>query len=189
MGLMSISRIIALHAGATAPGGRRTGRPKLIVSGNPGEADPDGPGLQMLTNRAQLVPGPLYHNGPFSASMLGLFYGNHIVVMPRFDAARTLALLAKHRVDWVLLVPTMMLRIWRLPPEERARHDLSALRIMLHLAAPCPAWLKQAFIDWLGPTRVHELYGGTEGQGATWITREECSAIAAPSASRCPATT
>lgn len=153
--------------------GGSTGRPKLIVSGDPGAFDLDAPGLQILPDRAQLVPGPLYHNGPFSLSMLGLFHGNHIIVMPRFDAARTLALLAEHRVDWVLMVPTMMLRIWRLPEAERMRHDLSALRVLLHLAAPCPAWLKQSFIDWLGPSKIHELYGGTEGQGATWITGEE----------------
>jgi len=153
--------------------GGSTGRPKLIVSGDPGAFDLDAPGLEILPDRVHLVPGPLYHNGPFSLSMLALFHGNHVVVMPRFDAARTLALLAEHRVDWVLMVPTMMLRIWRLPEDERMRHDLSALRVLLHLAAPCPAWLKQSFIDWLGPSKIHELYGGTEGQGATWITGEE----------------
>jgi bile acid-coenzyme A ligase len=153
--------------------GGSTGRPKLIVSGDPGEFDLDAPGLEILPDRTHLVPGPLYHNGPFAISMLALFYGNHLVAMPRFDAARTLALMAEHRVDWVLMVPTMMLRIWRLPEAERRRHDLSALRVLLHLAAPCPEWLKQAFIDWLGPSRIHELYGGTEGQGATWITGEE----------------
>jgi bile acid-coenzyme A ligase len=153
--------------------GGSTGRPKLIVSGDPGEFDLDASGLEILPDRTHLVPGPLYHNGPFALSMLALFYGNHLIVMPRFDATRTLALMAEHRVDWVLMVPTMMLRIWRLPEAERRRHDLSALRVILHLAAPCPEWLKQAFIDWLGPSRIHELYGGTEGQGATWITGEE----------------
>jgi len=154
--------------------GGSTGRPKLIVSGDPGEFDLEVPSsLYLLPDRTHLVPGPLYHNGPFSFSMMALFLGNHVVVMPRFDAARTLALIAEHRIDWLMLVPTMMLRIWRLPAEERARHDLSALRVMLHLAAPCPAWLKQEFIGWLGADRVHELYGGTEGQTATWITGEE----------------
>jgi bile acid-coenzyme A ligase len=120
-----------------------------------------------------LVPGPLYHNGPFSFSMAGLFRGNHIVVMPRFDAEESLKLLERWRVDWVNFVPTMMHRIWRLGAQVRSRYDLSALRIMLHLAAPCPPWLKEEWIRWLGPSRVHELYGGTEGQGLTWITGEE----------------
>jgi bile acid-coenzyme A ligase len=153
--------------------GGSTGRPKIIVSNDPGLFDPHEPRLQQEVGRAQLVPGPLYHNGPFSFSMMGLMRGNHIVVMTRFDAEETLRLLARHKVDWVMLVPTMMHRIWNLPEEVRNAYDLSHLRIMLHLAAPCPAWLKEKWIEWLGPARVHELYGGTEAQGATWISGEE----------------
>ena len=68
----------------------------------------------------------------------------------------------------------MMLRIWRLPEAERAARDLSSLRIVLHLArARVPPWLKQAWIDWLGPERIWELYGGTEAQAATLISGTE----------------
>ncbi len=153
--------------------GGSTGRPKIIVAGTPGEFDPEEFPFEMQPDRPHLVPGPLYHNGPFLFSMRGLFIGHHVIVMPRFDAQQTLELMARHSVDWMMLVPTMMQRIWRLEAAERNRHDLSALRVMLHLAAPCPPWLKQEWIGWLGPQRVHELYGGTEGQGATWITGPE----------------
>src|SRR5439155_11799890 len=95
-------------------------------------------------------------------SMLALFLGNHLVVLPRFDALHTLECLAQYRIDFVVLVPTMMQRIWRLGDAVRTQFDLSALRLMVHMAAPCPAWLKEAWIAWLGPERVHELYGGTE---------------------------
>src|SRR5262245_51426122 len=44
---------------------------------------------------------------------------------------------------------------------------------MMHMGAPCPPWLKEAWITWLGPERVHELYGGTEGLSYTWITGTE----------------
>jgi bile acid-coenzyme A ligase len=70
-------------------------------------------------------------------------------------------------------VPTMMLRIWRLPEEERLAHDLSNLKAVWHLAAPCPPWLKQCWIDWLGPERIWELYAGTEAQAATIISGAE----------------
>ena len=76
-------------------------------------------------------------------------------------------------MNWVNLVPTMMHRIWRLGPQVRARYDLSSLRTVFHMAAPCPAWLKEAWIDWLGPERIFELYGGTERQGATIIRGDE----------------
>ena len=154
--------------------GGSTGRPKIIVAGQPAIVDPEisaTPGMKI--NGCQLVPGPLYHNGPFTFSMGGLLRGSHLVVMVRFDAATALELIARHGVDWTLLVPTMMQRIWRLPPEERDAYDLSSLEAVLHLAAPCPEWLKEAWIDWLGPDKVHELYAGTEAQGVTWITGAE----------------
>ncbi len=154
--------------------GGSTGRPKIIVSANPGAFDFDiALPLRQMRNRAQLVSGPLYHNGPFSFSMNGLYLGNHIIVMTRFDAEQTLRLIEQHRIDWMMMVPTMMLRIWKLPAEVRNAYDLSSLRIMLHLAAPCPPWLKEEWINWLGGERVHELFGGTEGTGATWITGDE----------------
>jgi bile acid-coenzyme A ligase len=150
--------------------GGSTGRPKLIVSGQPGVTDPEGPGgFGMEPDGVQLVPGPLYHNAPFMFSMAGLFKGQHLIVLTRFDAARSLELIEEHGVTWMLLVPTMMQRIWRLPEEERTARDLSSVKGILHLAAPCPPWLKQAWIEWLGPEVIWELYAGTEAQGVTVI--------------------
>jgi bile acid-coenzyme A ligase len=93
--------------------------------------------------------------------------------MERFDAARALALSERHRVDWMYAVPTTMHRIWRLPTAERTRYDLSSLRVLFHMAAPCPVWLKEAWIGWLGGDRILELYGGTEAQAITVITGTE----------------
>jgi bile acid-coenzyme A ligase len=93
--------------------------------------------------------------------------------MPKFDAEETLRLIEKHRATWVYLVPTMMSRIWRLPEEVRNKYDLSSLKTLWHLAAPCPAWLKEEWINWLGPDVVWELYGGTEGVAATIISDAE----------------
>jgi bile acid-coenzyme A ligase len=151
--------------------GGSTGRPKLIVAGQPGTVDAGtGRVLMMRPNGTQVVPGPLYHNGPFTTSATGLFNGSHLVVLPRFDAEATLAAVARYRADFLLLVPTMMLRIWRLAADVRARYDLSSLGVIWHLGAPCPPWLKEAWIDWLGPERIFELYAGTEGQAMTAIS-------------------
>ena len=150
--------------------GGSTGRPKLIVSGQTGVTNPESPGgFGARTNGVQLVPGPLYHNGPFMFSMSGLFSGNHLVVMPRFDAPRAVELVAEHEVDWMLLVPTMMLRMHRLPEELKQKYPLDSLNGILHLAAPCPPWLKEAWIEWIGAEKVWELYAGTEAQGVTII--------------------
>jgi bile acid-coenzyme A ligase len=154
--------------------GGSTGRPKIIVSGDESMFDPDleSP-LQLIDNGCLVMPGPLYHNGPIVWACSALMRGNHVVVLPRFDAEATLAAIEQHGADVVYLVPTMMKRIWRLPVEVRTRYDLSSLRIAWHLAEPCPAWLKDAWIDWLGAERIYELYGGTEAQLNTVITGTE----------------
>jgi bile acid-coenzyme A ligase len=152
--------------------GGSTGRPKLIVSGQPATAADvtvHAVYSRMRRDGVHLAAGPLHHNGPFIYAFAALLMGNHVVVMPRFDAAEALALVERHRVDWMYAVPTMMHRIWGLPDGERERHDLGSLATVMHMAAPCPPWLKRAWIGWLGPERILELYGGTEGQLATLI--------------------
>jgi len=153
--------------------GGSTGTPKLIVTTSPAVWDIDADRLQTRLQGSMLIPGPLYHNGPFIWGMSALFRGNQVTVTTRFDAQQTLALIQDQQVDIVYMVPTMMQRIWNLPEEVRTSYDLSSLRILWHLAAPCPAWLKEAFIDWLGASVIWELYGGTEAQGGTVITGEE----------------
>jgi len=120
-----------------------------------------------------LITGPLYHNAPFLLSACALVLGGHVVLMPRFDAESALQLVQDNAVDYLYAVPTMMGRIWRLPEEQRLSYDVSSLRVVMHMAAPCPPWLKQAWIDWLGPERVWELYAATEVQAVTVLTGSE----------------
>ncbi len=167
-----LPEVIAPYWKAMTSGGS-TGRPKVIVDHAPGLFDPGAPALMQQVGDVILNPGPLYHNAPFIGAHWGLFAGGHVIEMGRFDAGEALRALSRHKVQWVNLVPTMMNRIWRLPLEERQAADLSNLRVMFHMAASCPAWLKEAWIAWLGPERVFELYGGTERQGATVISGVE----------------
>jgi bile acid-coenzyme A ligase len=154
--------------------GGSTGRPKLIVSGDPAEMDETAnPPLMMDPGGCLVMPGPLYHNGPAVWSCQALLNGLHVVLLPRFDAAATLQAIQDHKGSVLYMVPTMMKRILRLPDEERFGFDLSSLRVVWHLAEPCPEWLKQAWIDWLGAERIFELYAGTEAQVATVITGAE----------------
>ena len=151
--------------------GGSTGRPKLIVAGQPSSMDDEAPpDLLIQLDGCLMMPGPLYHNGPIVWSCGALLAGNHVVLLPRFDAESTLAGIEEHRADIAYLVPTMMKRIWRLPLDVRERYDLSSLRLIWHLAEPCPPWLKEAWIEWLGPERIFELYAGTEAQAATVIS-------------------
>jgi len=154
--------------------GGSTGRPKLILAGTPGEIDPDAlPGLQIRLNGTHMMPGPLYHNGPFVWSTTALLAGNHLVLGGKFDAERTLQLIDEHKPDSMYVVPTMMARIWKLPMSVRDRYDVSSLKVVWHLAAPCPPWLKEAWIEWLGADAIWELYAGTEAQSVTIISGRE----------------
>jgi len=153
--------------------GGSTGRPKVIVDRSPAARDTEAFVLQQQADEVVLNPGPLYHNAPFLVTHLSLIFGAHVVGMYRFDPLEALRLIEAYKVSWVNLVPTMMHRIWSLPAEKRAAFDVSSLRIVFHMASPMPPWLKQAWIEWLGPERIWELYGGTERQGATIISGAE----------------
>lgn len=153
--------------------GGSTGRPKLIVDRQPGLHDPTKAPAGTKPGDTMLNPGPMYHNAPFVVTSQCLFTGGHVVEMGKFDPLRALELIARYRVNFVNFVPTMMHRIWRLPTEQRESFDLSSLKAVWHMAAACPQWLKQAWIDWIGPDRIFEVYGGTELIGGTVITGRE----------------
>jgi bile acid-coenzyme A ligase len=157
---------------AIASGGS-TGRPKLILLAAPALHDPDSPATVLSPRGCVLVPGPMYHAAPFGSMTQALLVGEKIVLMRRFDASRCLKLIEQHRVDQILFVPTMMHRIWRLPEDERLSRDVSSLRIIFTGSAPCPNWLMRCWIDWLGADVMHELYGGTERIGGTFISGRE----------------
>ncbi|MGH0029639.1 MAG: AMP-binding protein [Myxococcota bacterium] len=157
---------------ALASGGS-TGRPKLIVDALPAEIDPTVPFYGNAPGTTVLVPGPLYHAAGFVNTSTTLLLGGTVVLMPRFDPAAALALIEAHRVEWVSFVPTMLQRIWRMDPAERERFDLSSLRRVVSSGGPCPPWLMDALIEWLGPERVWNAYGGTERIGGTLISGSE----------------
>ena len=163
---------VGKNAKAIGSGGS-TGRPKLIVMPTPAVWDESKP-FSVIPHRSNvLVPGPLYHNGPFVWTSIALFQGNRVVLTTRFDAEQSLHLIEKYNVEHMYAVPTMMQRIWKLDEKIRTKYDLSSLQSVLHTAAPCPAWLKEAFIEWLGPSVVWELYGSTESNGSTLISGDE----------------
>jgi bile acid-coenzyme A ligase len=164
-----LPEVVSPHWKAMTSGGS-TGRPKVIVDAMPARWDPREGFLGQRPGDVILNPGPLYHNAPFHCIHMGLFVGATIVEMGKFDALRSLELIEAHGVEWVTLVPTMMHRIWRLGPDVLSRFTLPSLRMMLHMAAPCPDWLKVAWIDWLGSERVWEYYGTTEATGSTMIS-------------------
>lgn len=119
-----------------------------------------------------LSTAPLYHTAPLKWNLTVESYGGTSVIMARFDAEAALAAIERHRVTHAQFVPTMFVRMLRLPAEVRRRYDLTSLKAVIHAAAPCPIEVKRRMIDWLGPI-VHEYYAGTESNGMCAVSCEE----------------
>jgi acyl-CoA synthetase (AMP-forming)/AMP-acid ligase II len=149
-----------------------TGRPKGIerpLSGRPyGSSQPldalISAGYGFGLDTVYLCPAPLYHAAPLGWSMATQRLGGTVILMERFDPLETLALIERHRVTHAQFVPTMFVRMLKLPADERRRFDLSSLRAVIHAAAPCPVDVKRQMIEWWGPL-IYEYYAGSEGNG------------------------
>jgi len=132
-------------------------------------------GIAPSDGQVILMNGPMYHSAPNSYGMAAFRHGCGIVLEPRFDAEDLLALIERHRVTHMHMVPTMFVRLLRLPGEVRARYDLSSLRFVVHGAAPCPPHVKRAMIDWWGPV-INEYFGSTETGIPIWHSAKEALA-------------
>jgi long-chain acyl-CoA synthetase len=153
-----------------------TGRPKGIVRPLVGEPFGAGTTIEPVmaagyafdADTMYLCPAPLYHAAPLAWSLGTQHFGGTVVLMERFDPVETLALIERYRVSHAQFVPTMFIRLLKLPPEDRARFDLGSLRMVVHAAAPCPVEVKEQMIDWWGPI-IYEYYAGSEGNGICTI--------------------
>lgn len=162
----------------SVPSGGSTGRAKLIEATADGRFDPAPFAFVFGTEpgHTQLVTGPLTHNSPMASAAAGLLLGQHVVLMSRFDAAECLRLISEHRVALFATVPTVMQRLLALYRTNPDAFDLSSLKRLWHMAAPCPPAIKDAWIEILGAEKVWELYAGTEQQamtiinGTQWLT-------------------
>jgi acyl-CoA synthetase (AMP-forming)/AMP-acid ligase II len=119
-----------------------------------------------------LSPAPLYHTAPVVFSSNCHRYGATVVVMERWDPEDCLRFIEQYRINKAQFVPTMFVRMLKLPDEVRLKYDVSSMEIAIHAAAPCPVDVKRQMIDWLGPI-LWEYYAGSENVGSTLITSEE----------------
>ncbi|MGI9603286.1 MAG: acyl-CoA synthetase [Acidimicrobiales bacterium] len=155
-----------------------TGHPKGIRRPLSGLAidDPARTGVASLAkfvmgmdeNSIYLSPAPLYHAAPLQWGAGIHELGGTLVVMERFDAAAFLEFVERYSVTDTQVVPTMFIRLLKLPDEARSARDVSSLKMCVHAAAPCPVAVKEQMIEWWGPI-INEYYAGTEGNGFCYI--------------------
>ncbi len=152
-----------------------TGRPKGIIRPLPQVTPAEGFALRQEVNRygfapdtVYLSPAPLYHAAPLGYVLSVQSFGGTVVMMEKFDAEAALALIERYRITHSQWVPTMFVRLLKLPAAARGRYDLSSHRVAVHAAAPCPVDVKRQMIEWWGPI-LYEYYAGTEASGSTAI--------------------
>ncbi|MBN1613329.1 MAG: AMP-binding protein, partial [Deltaproteobacteria bacterium] len=158
-----------------------TGRPKGVVVAAAedlpfGELHPAVAAMvglyKLNTSTVYLSPAPLYHAAPLRFCMWTLRMGGTVVVMDHFDPEEALALIDRYKVTTSQWVPTMFIRMLKLPEEVRKKYDVSSLQLAIHAAAPCPIPVKEQMIAWWGPI-IFEYYAGTEGNTFLAITSQE----------------
>ncbi|MFC4784307.1 acyl-CoA synthetase [Nocardioides sp. MAHUQ-72] len=157
-----------------------TGRPKGVKVDLP-SIRVDEPGYMYVTifgglygfgqDTVYLSPAPVYHAAPLRFGGVVHALGGTLVMMERFDAEAALRAIEEHRVTHTQMVPTMFVRLLKLPEQVRTSYDVGSLRCVVHAAAPCPVEVKRRMIGWLGPI-VQEYYASTEANGATMIDSE-----------------
>ncbi|MDP6978993.1 MAG: acyl-CoA synthetase [Myxococcota bacterium] len=147
---------------------RKPAKPEQLAIGRKIGAELYGFG----TNMRAVVTGPMYHIAPNTFAIVAAAMGDRIVLQPRFDPEELLALIERHEINSLNLVPTMFNRLLRLPEAVRNRYDLSSLTNVVHNAAPCAPDIKRAMIEWWGSVII-ELYGGTESGPAAACNSEE----------------
>ncbi len=158
-----------------------TGRPKGIRPPLPEDPAIDAANALIMIAQAlfkadpngiYLSPAPLYHAAPLRWCMSMTKFGMPLVIMEKFDPETYLALIEKYKITDTQLVPTMFVKMLKLPEEVRAKYDVSSLIAAVHAAAPCPIPVKQQMIEWWGPV-IEEYYAGSEGNGMTWANSEQ----------------
>jgi long-chain acyl-CoA synthetase len=157
-----------------------TGRPKGVRQPLSGLAiDAPSPLTGLVTmlygideSSIYLTPAPLYHAAPLHYSMTAQRLGATVVVMEHFDAEAALRTIEKYKVTASQWVPTMFVRMLKMPPADRLKYDVSSLKSAIHAAAPCPIEVKRKMIEWWGPV-LYEYYAGTEGNGMCYVASEE----------------
>ncbi|MDP1626869.1 MAG: acyl-CoA synthetase [Parvibaculum sp.] len=131
-----------------------------------------GPAHGAPQDMVTVVTGPMYHSAPNAYGLFAFRVGANVILQPRFDPEELLQMIDKYKVTHLHMVPTMFVRLLKLPDEVKRKYDLSSLRFVVHAAAPCPVHVKQAMIEWWGPV-INEYYGGTETGAVVFCNSEQ----------------
>ena len=145
-----------------------TGAPKGAIRNPPADPAELAAAMQDIISRFGMKRGerhllvcPLAHAAPPIYAQMTHLVGGTVIMMPRFDAERALALIETEAITSTFMVPTMLNRLASLPDQVRARHDHATLRTIITGGSPCNAVLKKRTAETFGQV-LFDLYGATE---------------------------
>jgi bile acid-coenzyme A ligase len=151
-----------------------TGTPKIVAIPSPTVLTADFTASAVLgtqTGKTYLTTSPLYHVNGWTYCYNPLIQDCSVVLMERFDAARALELIERHRINFVCMVPTMLQRVARL--DDAGERDLSSIERLVYGGASIPEWVVRAWLELIPPDRFTLTYGGSENFGLCMTTGDQ----------------
>jgi fatty-acyl-CoA synthase len=128
--------------------------------------------IPLRTGERTVFGAPLFHGTGLSQFLLTMSLGSTTILRRRFDPLATLETVARHRAEALVLVPTMLQRIMKLPEDVIRDHDTSSLRIIFCSGSALAPDVGNRATQLFGDV-VYNLYGSTEVAVATVATPED----------------
>ena len=151
-----------------------TGTPKIVAMESPAVMARDETATTVLGTGIgtwYLTTSPLYHVNGWMYCYAPLLGDCHVLLMERFDAQRAVELVEKYHVQFTCMVPTMLMRVARLP--NASEYDLSSLERVVYGGASAPEWVIRAWLDLIPPDRFTLSYGGSENHGLVMTSGDQ----------------
>lgn len=198
-GAQMLDDIIAANSTAPLPPPSKAGGSVILTSGTTGL--PKGAPREAVSPLAtaqivdripfpregtMVIVSPIFHSTGWATYTVGAALGNKVVTARRFKAENTLKLIADHRADMLVAVPTMLHRMVELPPDVIAKYDTSSLKVILIAGSALSPDLSNRVQNTFGDV-LYNMYGSTECAIATVATPAELRA-APGTAGRAPVT-
>lgn len=198
-GAQTIDDIVAANPAEPLPPPSRPGGSVILTSGTTGlpkgaPRDAVSPiATAQLVDRVpfprkgtMVIVSPIFHSTGWATYLVGAALGNKVVTARRFNAEGTLKLIAEHKADMLVAVPTMLHRMVELDPEVIGKYDTSSLKVILVAGSALSPDLATRVQDTFGDV-LYNMYGSTECAIATIATPAELRA-APGTAGRAPVT-
>ncbi len=197
--MLTLDTIIAANSTEPLPAPSKAGGSVILTSGTTGlpKGAPRSSVSPLATAQiidripfprkgTMVIVSPIFHSTGWATYTVGAALGNKVVTARRFNAERTLQLIAEHKAQMLVAVPTMLHRIVELGPEIIGKYDTSSLECILIAGSALSPELSNRVQDTFGDV-LHNLYGSTECAIASVATPAELR-LAPGTAGRAPVT-